>query len=98
MSNIITKIKKGEFSKKLTVWILSIYALLVFTMIGLITFVNIDLGTNFIGILGIVTPIILINVGFYFNKSKAENLLKIQNSATSTEITDNTNSENVSAG
>lgn len=86
MSEIIKKLTKSEFSKKLTVWILIIYAVIVFVMISLMAFVNFELGGNFIGILGVITAIPTTCVGFYFYKAKAENLLKIGNSTeTSTE-------------
>jgi len=78
-------ITKAEFSKKVTVWILSIYAVIVFAMMALLAFVNSDLGGSFISILGILTPIIITNIGFYFSKAKAENLLKIENSTENSE-------------
>lgn len=71
---------KIEFSKKFAVGILVGYALLVFCMVGLLTFINIELGNNFIGILGFVTPLPLAVIGFYYQKAKTENILKIQNS------------------
>jgi len=84
MAELIKKIKKVEFSKKVTVWILSVYAAIIFTMIGLLAFKNSELGGSFIAILGILTPIIMLNIGYYFNKAKAENILKLGNSTTST--------------
>lgn len=79
MAEIIKKITKGEFSKKLTFWILSIFAILVFGMTAILAFVNPELGGSFIGILGVLMPIPTACVLQYFNKAKAENLLKIGN-------------------
>jgi hypothetical protein len=77
MAEIIKKIVKGEFSKRLTVWILSIFGLLVFAMTAILAFINPSLGGSLIGILGVVMPIPTACVLQYFNKAKAENLLKI---------------------
>lgn len=81
--------KKIEFSKKFAVGIMITYGILVFLMVFLSAFLQCNLET----ILGIVTPIPIVVVGFYYNKAKSENLVKLQTSTTDTNLnTDNTNS------
>lgn len=65
-----------EFSKKLAVGVMIVYAVLVF----LCLFCKYKFDTSVEGLLGIVTPIPVTVVGFYYNKAKNENLVKIQNS------------------
>lgn len=66
---------KLEFSKKLAIGVMIIYAVFVFIGFYLKAYKDI----NVEGILGIVTPIPMMVVGFYYNKAKSENMVKIQN-------------------
>jgi predicted neutral ceramidase superfamily lipid hydrolase len=85
---ILNKILKGEFSKKLAIWILSIFALFCFAGLGVIAFIQPDVGGSIVGIIGVVMPVPVAVVAKYYDKAKAENLLKIENSTTN----DSTNS------
>lgn len=66
-----------EFSKKLAIAVLCVYTILIFLCVFLITFKSASLEV----LLGIVTPIPVSVVGFYYTKAKSENLLKIQQNA-----------------
>jgi O-antigen/teichoic acid export membrane protein len=68
--------KKMEFSKKIAIWVLVGYAFFVCIIIALITFFGADL----VGVLGIITPLPVAVISFYYNKSKGENLKKIEQS------------------
>ena len=75
-----------EFSKKLSAWILIVYAVFVFTCLGCIVFK----GSQVESILGIVTPIPFAVIGFYYSKAKGENLVKLQNTTTSSPLSQTT--------
>jgi ABC-type methionine transport system permease subunit len=86
LTNVINKATKPmEFSKKLSIWVLIACFFIICLILILASFANLTEGTA-IGIGGIIMPIAVSIVGFYFNKAKAENLLKIGQNATSEDV------------
>jgi len=95
MAEIIKKFTKGEFSKKFAIWILSVFAVMVFVGMGLMAFVNPSIGGSLVALIGVIMPIPTATVYKYYSKAEAENILKIGNStstfdSTSTVTTDTT--------
>jgi uncharacterized membrane protein len=89
MGEIIKKVTKVEFSKKLTIWILIVFAILVFGGTALMAFVNASIGTSFVALVGVVMPIPTTAVYSYYKKAKEENKLKIDKSYSNINNTDN---------
>lgn len=92
MADIVNKITdkiKLEFSKKLTIWILVIFAVLVFSGMFLMAFINPEIGGSLVALIGVVMPIPTAAIYKYFTKAQAENELKISGSTTP-DLTDNT--------
>ncbi len=67
--------KKMEFSKKLAIYVLSVYAVFTFTLITLQAFLNHDLYV--VDILKATIGIPMTVLGFYYTKAGVENYQKI---------------------
>lgn len=86
MSELIKQVTKMEFSKKLAIWILTVFAVFVFAGTGLMAFVNPDIGTAFVALVGVIMPIPLAAVYKYYTKAQAENVTRYGNTQTNTEV------------
>lgn len=79
MSEVIKKLTKTEYSKRLNTWVLIVFAVLVLIAMVLIYF-NPTIGGSIVGLVGVIMPIPSVSILAYSSKAKAENVLKIQNS------------------
>lgn len=83
MKKLIQKFQLTSTSKQLT-WVLVNFYILSIILVGL---VHIIFNLNLSYLLNYESPIIIVVIGFYFNKAKHENLANINNSTTSTQDT-----------
>lgn len=64
---------KMTFSKKMAVIVMIVYAIFAFVVL----YLNAFHGASLEGVLGIVTPIPISIIGFYYSKAKAENIVRM---------------------